>query len=235
MFITLLALVAALQSPAPKLSITHLSGDFYIFTTHRIVNGAPFPSNGMYVVTRDGVVMIDTPWDVEQTGPLLDSIERRHGRRVVLCIATHYHDDRTGGLDILKSRGVRTYASEQTWRLAHEKGEREPEFRFGGDTTFTVGGVRFRTYYPGQGQTRDNIVIWFPKGRVLYGGCLVKSSEAPGLGNLADANVERWPATIRNVMRAFGSPRFIIPGHQSWRGTKALKDTLDLLRKAGYR
>src|SRR5678815_4996083 len=94
-------------------------------------------------------------------------------KRVVLCIATHYHDDRTGGLDILRSRGVRTYATEQTWRLAHEKGEREAEFRMGGDTAFAVGGLTFRTYYPGEGHTGDNIVVWFPKSRVLCGGCLV--------------------------------------------------------------
>jgi glyoxylase-like metal-dependent hydrolase (beta-lactamase superfamily II) len=185
----------------------------------------------MYVVTDNGVIMIDTPWDVEQTRPLLDSIERKHGKKVVLCVVTHHHDDRTAGLDILREKGIRTYSTEQTFRLCREKSEKEAEFQFTRDTTFNLGGISFQTFYPGEGHTADNIVIWFPKQRVLYGGCFVKSTESYGLGNVADANVKAWPASLRKVMKKFKKRAFVIPGHQGWESAKGLEYTLKLLRK----
>ena len=54
------------QTNNEKLSITHLAGDYYIFTTYKPINGNPFPSNGMYCVTDSGVVLFDTPWDTTQ-------------------------------------------------------------------------------------------------------------------------------------------------------------------------
>lgn len=216
----------------PALTITHLTGSFYVYTTYKDLGGTPFPSNSLYVVTRDGVVLIDTPWDPEQTLPLLDSIERRHRMPVVMCLVTHYHDDRTAGLDVLRDRGVMTYASRMTDSLAAAHGDRRAEHLFARDTSFRVGGVRFETYHPGEGHTRDNIVVWFPKARVLFGGCLVKSTQSAGLGNVADANVDAWPRTIRNVMRKYPRRRHVIPGHYGWSRLRSLEHTLHLLRKA---
>jgi hypothetical protein len=44
-----------------NLRIERLCDDFYIFTTYQDYKGAPFPANGMYVVTNAGAIMIDTP------------------------------------------------------------------------------------------------------------------------------------------------------------------------------
>jgi metallo-beta-lactamase class B len=220
-----------LHAQNQKLAITPLTKNFYIYTTYRQFNGQPFPSNSMYVVTDSSVVMIDTPWDAEQTVPLLDSIEARHHLPVVLCLVTHSHDDRTAGLDILRERGVRTFSTAQTLQLCQKNSEKQAMIAFTRDTTFTVGGLSFQTYYPGEGHTKDNIVIWFPKARVLYGGCFVKSVESGGLGNVADANVTAWPKSMRNVMKKFRKPRFVIPGHQWWGDTGALRHTLQLLKE----
>ena len=150
------------NSPVNYLQISHLTGDYYIFTTYKPINGKPFPSNGMYLVTDEGVVLFDTPWDTTQFQPLLDSIEERHGKKVVMCISTHFHDDRTAGLDFLKSKGIKTFSSKQTFDLCKENNEKQAEFYFNGDTTFTFGNHTFETYYPGEGHTKDNIVIWCP-------------------------------------------------------------------------
>lgn len=53
----------------------------------------------MYLVAKDGVVLFDTPWDTTQFQPLLDSIKLKHDKNVIICIATHAHEDRTGGLE----------------------------------------------------------------------------------------------------------------------------------------
>ncbi|MEO5930384.1 MAG: BlaB/IND/MUS family subclass B1 metallo-beta-lactamase [Candidatus Kapaibacterium sp.] len=229
LFATVLSAHAQKEGP---IIITRLAGNFYIYTTHRDLGGHPFPSNSLYVVTDSGVVMIDTPWNPEQTGPLLDSIRARHHMNVVICISTHHHEDRTAGLDVLKERGIPTYSTEQTLELCREKSERQAAHAFARDTTFSVGGLHFQTFYPGQGHSSDNIVVWFPKEKVLYGGCFIKSTEAIDLGNLADANISAWPASIKKMMRKFPNPAFIIPGHQGWKNIKSPQHTLDLLRKA---
>jgi glyoxylase-like metal-dependent hydrolase (beta-lactamase superfamily II) len=219
------------QASNPPLTISHLTGDFYVYTTYRMLSGMPYPSNSMYLITDKGVVMFDTPWDTTQFQPLLDSIEKRHQKKVIMCIATHFHNDRTAGLAFLKLKGVKTYSSKLTYNLCKEHNEKQSEYYFVRDTTFTVGNYSFQTYYPGEGHTKDNIVIWFDKDKILYGGCLVKSTESNGLGNIEDANIPAWSTTIVNVMDKFPKPKYVIPGHLGWADNKGLQHTLQLLRQ----
>jgi hypothetical protein len=103
--------VAAQQAP---LRITSITGDFYSYTTYNLYEGKYIPANGMYVVTNKGVVLLDSPWDSTQCQPLLDSIMARHQQPVVICIATHWHSDKTAGLNYFNSKGIATYTTVQT-------------------------------------------------------------------------------------------------------------------------
>ncbi|MCW3125560.1 MAG: blaB1 [Bacteroidetes bacterium] len=201
---------------APGFTISHLTGDFYIYTTWQPIDGKPFPANGMYVVTAQGIVIIDSPWDTAQAVPFLDSIERRHHTRAIAAFATHFHSDRTGAYAIFQKRGIRTWSGCQTKTLCIERKEAVPQYCFTADTTFDFGDHMLQTFYPGEGHTKDNIVIWFDKEKILYGGCLVKSAEATGIGNVADANLNEWRNTISKLKKRFSSPTFIIPGHQDY-------------------
>jgi metallo-beta-lactamase class B len=220
------------QTKDNGLKISHLAGDFYVYTTYVSLNETPFPANGMYLVTNKGVVLFDTPWDSTQFQPLLDSIKLKYNKSVVMCIATHFHEDRTAGLEYYKRQGIKTYTTKETDELSKQRGKKRAEFLIDQDTVFTVGQYSFQTHYPGQGHTADNIVIWFDKEKILYGGCLIKSTEADNLGNLEDANVKEYAATIENIKRKFKHPKYIIPGHQDWTSTKSLEHTLKLARQA---
>ncbi|MBY0424161.1 MAG: BlaB/IND/MUS family subclass B1 metallo-beta-lactamase, partial [Cytophagales bacterium] len=213
----------------PKIQITQLTDGFYVFTTYQSFKGTPFPSNGMYVVTEEGVVIIDTPWDTSQFQPLLDSIQWRHKHLAIMCLATHFHEDRTGGLDYYKLKGIKTYATKRTDNLCIERNEKRAELLIENDTVFAFGKYSFKTYYPGHGHTPDNIVIWFPEQKILYGGCLIKSLQAKELGNLADARVNQWKKSIHAIQRKFGEPNFIVPGHQDWASNQSLTHTLHLI------
>ena len=96
--------------------------------------------------------------------------------------------------------------------------------------TFQVGKVKFQTFYPGAGHTADNIVVWFPKQKILYGGCFVKSISAKDLGYTGEANVPDWEGSIIKVQKNFKKPKFIIPGHQRWDSLEALNHTLELVQ-----
>lgn len=224
------ALLAVLCCQA-QLDIRQLYANFYVYTTYKPIQGRAFPSNSMYVLGDSGVVMIDTPWDSTQTQPLLDSIESRHHQKVIACIVTHAHDDRTAGLGLLKRKGIRTYSTLQSQQLGLAKGEQTAAFTFDAGACFYFGNIELHTFYPGEGHTADNIVVWFPHERILYGGCFVKSVESGGLGNIADANLQAWPQSIQKVMKQYPRIRFIIPGHQGWHSRKALRHTLKLLKR----
>jgi glyoxylase-like metal-dependent hydrolase (beta-lactamase superfamily II) len=219
------------QSENSGLKISYLTDDFYIYTTYKEFNGYKFPSNSMYLITEIGAVLFDTPWDTTQFQPLLDSIKTKHNKEVVLCISTHYHDDRTAGLEFFKQKGIKTYTSKLTYELCKEFEQKQPEFYFENDTTFEIGNHKFETYYPGEGHTKDNIVVWFEDEKILYGGCFIKSTENKDLGNIADANPVEWEFSIKNAIKKYPKPEFVIPGHFDWTKGKELKHTLKLLKQ----
>lgn len=219
------------QEVARPLEIHRLTGEFYVFITYKNLDGVLFPSNGMYVVTDSGVVMIDTPWNEEETQPLLDSIENRHGKKVTFCISTHHHDDRSAGLNVLKAEGVSTWSSRFTRYLCRKKKQAEAEFVFETDTVFVFGDLVLQTYYPGAGHTHDNITIWFPREKIYYGGCFVKSLENHDLGYIADAFPDEWPVSIKRAMSRYPDISWVIPGHFAWGNRKLLKHTYRLLKK----
>ncbi|QJB31429.1 subclass B1 metallo-beta-lactamase [Chitinophaga oryzae] len=220
-YITGIALMAAMlpssmkaQTQNEPLRIQRLAGNCYVYTTMgTLENGARFPSNSMYVITRQGAVMIDIPWDTAQLMPLLDTIRQRHGKEVIACIATHFHDDRTAGLNALAARGIKTYSTALTLALCKKEQNDQAEYIIPEDTTFRFGDRRLEVFYPGAGHSPDNIVIWVPEDKVLYGGCFVKSTDSRDLGNLSDASPHEWKKSMMKLKARYPRPVATVPGH----------------------
>jgi metallo-beta-lactamase class B len=219
------------QDASVNLKISHLTGDFYIYTTYNFYKGTRIPANGMYLLTNKGAVLFDSPWDTTQFQPLLDSIKTKHKKDVVMCIATHFHEDRTGGLEYYKQHRVKTYTTIQTDELSKKRGMKRAQYLVKKDTVFRIGEHSFHTYFPGHGHTPDNIVIWFDRQKILYGGCLVKSTADRDLGNLADASIDEYATTVKNVMERCRNPKFIIPGHNDWTDATSLEHTLKMAQQ----
>ncbi|EIA07484.1 beta-lactamase [Flavobacterium frigoris PS1] len=188
-------------------------------------------ANGMYVVTQAGVILFDSPWDDFPYQLLLDSIELKHHKKVVLALATHSHEDRTSGLDFYKQHGIKTYTTKLTDAISIKNERPRAEFLMDKDTVFNIGGFKFETFYGGEGHTKDNIVVWFDKQKILYGGCLVKSIDAKDLEYVGEANLQEWPKTIKRVQEKFKKPKCIITGHHDWSNTEVLNHTLQLLEE----
>jgi metallo-beta-lactamase class B len=218
------------QTEDPKLKISHLTGDFYIYTTYNTYQGGQIPANGMYLLTDNGVVLFDTPWDTTQFQPLLDSIKSKHNKSVTLCIATHWHSDRTEGLEYYRQQGIKTYTTVLTDELSKKNNKKRAEFLFEKDTIFNVGQNSFETYYPGPGHTEDNIVLWFNREKILYGGCLIKGAEAENLGFLGDGNVLEYETTLKNVQKKYSDPKFIIVSHHDWNNINSLTHSIKMAK-----
>jgi len=219
------------QPENAKLKIAQLTGDFYIYTTYNTYQESQVPANGMYLVTNTGVVMFDTPWDTTQFQPLLDSIKVKHNKSVVMCFATHWHSDKTAGLEYYRQQGIKTYTTELTDELSKKNNKKRAEFLMANDTVFQVGQYSFETYYPGQGHTEDNIVVWFNKEKILFGGCLIKGADAEDLGYLGDGNATAYATTLKNVEKKCRKPDFIVVAHSDWKNINSLKHSLTMAKE----
>ena len=219
------------QAENTKLKISPLTGDFYIYTTYNTYQESQVPANGMYLVTNDGVVMFDTPWDTTQFQPLLDSIQVKHNKNVIMCFATHWHSDKTAGLEYYRQQGIKTYTTILTDELSKKNNKKRAEFLMANDTVFHTGQFSFETYYPGQGHTEDNIIIWFKKEKILYGGCLIKGADDDNLGYTDDGNVIAYASTLKKVQKKCRKPKFIIIAHNDWKNIHSLKHSIKMAKK----
>jgi metallo-beta-lactamase class B len=66
---------------------------------------------------------------------------------------------------------------------------------------------------------------------ILFGGCLIKSIDSNGLGNLSDAVVADWDKTIEKVMKKYPVIKTVIPGHGNFGGPELLTHTIELVAK----
>lgn len=219
------------QTENAKLKISQLTGDFYIYTTYNTYQESQVPANGMYLVTSDGVVMFDTPWDTTQFQSLLDSIKLKHNKNMILCFATHWHSDKTAGLEYYRQQGIKTYTTVLTDELSKKNNKKRAQFLMAHDTVFNVGQYSFETYYPGPGHTEDNIVIWFEKEKILYGGCLIKGADDEDLGYLGDGNATKYAATLKKVQKKCQNPKFIVIAHSDWKNINSLKHSLMMAKE----
>ncbi len=221
--------VAAQEQQA--FEVTKIAPNVYIHTSYKLLGNVNVPSHGMLVSTKEGVVLIDTGWGNEPTKQLLAWVKTNLKQPVKLCVPTHWHDDKMGGIEALQQQGVPVIASKLTAILAAENNKGTPDATFATDTTFMVAGQQLQVYYPGGGHTSDNLVVYLPKQKILFGGCLVKDAKAKDLGNTADANMANWATAIQNVQQRFPKAKIVIPSHGSWGDNKALTHTLYLLER----
>lgn len=223
--------------PVSSLKTTPLTSRVWVHTSYKNFNDQPFPSNGLIVEGDSSVLLVDTAWDSVQTVQLLQWIDSTLAKPVVAVVATHGHRDRLGGAGALTVRSIPLYISALTYQQSLEQGDTLSASIFRQDTTFSVGGSSLEVVYPGPGHTADNHIVWLPERKILYGGCLVKSKQAAGLGNTADADLKHWPQTIGWLLKTYDAARWVVPGHQNWNrpgtpGRSLLTHTLLLLRQA---
>lgn len=219
------------ENTKANIKISKINKNAYIFTSYSMFENTLFPANGMLLVSDSGIVMLDTPWKEEQCKQLLDTIQKLFHKKIVAAIATHFHADRTGSFDYLNRMGIKTFSSLQTLELCKSKKEQQASNFFVNDTVFTVGKFKIETYNPGAGHAPDNIVIWIPRLKILYGGCFIKSTESKGIGNLSDADLVSWKTAAMKVKRKYPNCKLIIPGHFSWNSKNSINHTIELVSK----
>jgi len=216
---------------APTVWVARIALGVFLYTTTTVIDGGIYyPANGLILERDEGALLVDTTYSPDQAGTLL-AWSRQLARPISLAVATHFHFDRTGGIPALRKAGVRTLAHPLTCVLARAHGLPVPEPIADFDGGHHDIGPDLQLYFPGAGHTRDNVVAWCPRQQILFGGCLIKSSTSPSLGNVADAVLADWPASVRRVRARYQAAKCVVPGHGTVTGDP-IATTLSLLAKA---
>ena len=210
------------------IELTKVQENVWIHTSYMQYGGSRTPSNGMVVLTSKGFVLIDTPWNNDQTKELIRLLKDKFNEEVKIAIITHAHIDRIGGIDTLLEHEIDVRSTKQTEKEAEKYGFTKPSPTLDGSTNIEFGDTELEVFYPGEGHTVDNIIVWLPKYKVLYGGCLIKSMASESLGSIVDANLSEWPQSIQKVKEKYGDAEVVIPGHGKSGGTELIEHTLEL-------
>ena len=185
-------------------------------------------ANGMAVITDDQLVVIDTPWNDTQTQLLIQWFEDNYDIDEIKIIVSHYHDDNLGGLNWIHQNDIESYSISRTQEICEEKGLPIPKNTLSNIYIFEFHDTPLEIHFLGEGHTVDSVSVYLPNEKILFGGCSVKALRNSGLGNTADANINEWPITLRNMKSSFPEVQVVIPGH-GLEGTISLIDhTLSL-------
>lgn len=215
-----------------KLKIERLTPNTFVHTSFLATQSfGKVPCNGMITIDKGEAIIFDTPTSDSVSLELIRWVEQNLKCTIKAIVATHFHVDCLGGLDAFHQKKIPSYANNLTIQLAKEKEVTVPQNGFAEIMEMSLGEEKVMVEYLGEGHTIDNVIAYVPKDKVLFGGCLVKSSGA-GKGNLRDANVGDWPRTVAKLKGAYPEVKWVIPGHGKSAGKELLDYTIDLFNAA---
>lgn len=189
-----------------------------------------FISNAGFVVTDDGVVVVDALGSPALAEELLAEIKRVTPQPVRYVIVTHYHADHIYGLQTFKAAGAtvlahakgREYLNSETarQRLEASRVELAPWINTSThlleadrwldqpQTDLKVGAYDFQISHVGPAHTPEDLVVFVPQLGVLFSGDLFFQGRIPFVGQ-ADSRL--WIASLTRLMTY--QPKLVIPGH----------------------
>ena len=231
LFLTLIMLTlssyACAKQDAPELIIEEIEKDVYLHQSYSHVEGFGLVSaNGLVIIDGDKAFIIDTPWSEKDTQKLVKWIEVKK-LKLSGSISTHSHEDRTAGIKWLNMHTIPTYASALTNQILKKEGK-DLALHTIEDMDNIFAGGHIKTFYPGAGHASDNIVVWLPQSKILFGGCLVKSLQSKTLGYTGDASIEQWPHSVEKVHLKYSEAKLVVPGHGKYGDIQLLEHTKKL-------
>ncbi|HHK4695264.1 TPA: subclass B1 metallo-beta-lactamase IMP-46 [Pseudomonas aeruginosa] len=217
----LLCNIATAEDSLPDLKIDKLEEGVYVHTSFEEVKGwNVVTKHGLVVLVKNDAYLIDTPITVKDTEKLVNWLVER-GYKIKGSISTHFHDDSSAGIEWLNSQSIPTYASRLTNELRKKGGKPQATNSFDG-VSYSLIKNKIEVFYPGPGHTQDNVVVWLPEKKILFGGCFVKPD---GLGYLGDANLEAWPKSAKILMSKYAKAKLVVSSHSEIGDTSLLKRT----------
>ena len=206
-----------------------------------------FMSNAGFVVTEEGVLVVDALGTRPLARKLLQLIRRVTDKPIKIVVVTHYHADHYYGLQVFEEAGAKIWAHERGQDVLRSDGVQErlkqrrealapwigEDFRIvpahvwlAGDTDFTFGGLHFLLRHVGPAHSAEDMALLVVEDGVLFAGDLVFKDRVPFVG---DADSRAWLASLDKLTAL--RPQVMVPGHgaHSDQPAQDLKLTRDYL------
>lgn len=180
-------------------------------------------SSGLVVVDGKNAHIIDTAWTESQNQELLSWVTTMN-LTVKSVIVTHFHEDSSAGIPFFNDLNINTYASTLTNMLLTEAKKESATMQIADNPQSMFNGL-IEVFYPGPGHSQDNIVVWLPEAKLLFGGCFIRSNKHNHLGNVADASIEKWAKSVTQVINRYPEVNIVVPGHGKIGGQSMLSHT----------
>ncbi len=207
-----------LAQPMPKREVVEIADGVYAATG--------YASNNMgFVVTTEGVVVIDTGMTPELGQAFLDDIRRHTDQPVRYVLFTHYHYDHVEGASAFQGEGVEFVAQENlVWNLKNLRGLEHinqtvlgesseapvvyPDITYAETYKLALGGREIDLYHA-MGETSDATLVHLPGEAVIFIGDLNNAN----LGSpvLPEGYAEGFIKAVDLIESL--APRVLIPGH----------------------
>jgi glyoxylase-like metal-dependent hydrolase (beta-lactamase superfamily II) len=226
----LLALVPSVAGDSvPPYVARRLADGVYVVAgdTGRGVEGR---ANAGFVVTSDGVVVIDALASPAQGEALLQTIRRITSQPIKWLVLTHHHPDHHFGAIVFRRAGARVIAHPDTRVLASEAGRDalvadwvrvvgldalrgfefadSPDRPVTGTDTLKLGGRTIVITAAGGGHTAGDLLVWLPRERVLFAGDLLIED---GVTMVVDGSARALQHGLARIDSL--GPRVAVPGH----------------------
>lgn len=214
------------------LELLKISENSYLHISYFDLKNSPhFPANGFIYINDGKAFIIDTPWTDEETGTLINWLTDSLQVTIEGVIVTHWHIDCMGGLNEVHKAGIKSYSHKLTREIAKSKNLTVPKFEFQDSLVLNLEDKKIICKYLGAGHTIDNIVVWMPAEKVLFGGCMLKALRWRSLGFTGDADLNEWPKTLKKLLVEFPKSEIVIPGHGEYGDLGLVQHTLRLFEK----
>ena len=227
-----LAMLAGRGTAAQPLQARQVS-DTAWFVQGEAALGSPanrnFISNAGFVVTPEGVVVIDALGSPSLADALIAAIRAVTAQPIRYLIVTHYHADHIYGLQAFKAAGAtilahaagQDYLRSDTARLRLQASREElapwidantrlvaADRWLDSDTVLALGGEVFHIHHVGPAHTPEDLVVHAEHAGVMFAGDLVFRGRIPFVGQ---ADSRQWISSLGRLIDF--RPRIVVPGH----------------------
>ncbi len=193
---------------------------------YTITSGDGIDSNTTFIITKEGVIVIDTRPTPAEARKVLAEIRKLTALPIVYTINTHYHGDHTFGNQVFKNSKT-IIAHKNVRNKLIESGQKHlslfktfglpgideveitpPNIIYEKEMEIWLGEYRLQLLYHGKGHTDGDTIIYIDQLRTVITGDLVFNKKIP---YTADAYIDDWIDSLKYIELLKNET--VIPGH----------------------